>query len=161
ADTEGWVLLGRLLLRQTQSPGRARDWKEIERAVERAGRAGPGRVDVSLLHAEVLLVQDKAEAARRVLEEQRDRLPDQVEVWVALAGLAERQGRLVDAARLLETARRRLGDRVPLRLALARHWLRRGGPPAAAALRQAEEGLEKLAPEERSTLLGGLAELHL
>jgi tetratricopeptide (TPR) repeat protein len=158
----GWTLLGRLLLRrQPQSPGRAGDWKRIETVVERAGRAGPGRAEATLLHAEVLLAQDKVEAARRLLEEQRDRLPDQVELWVALTGLAERQGRLVDAGRLLEEARRRLGDRVPLRLALARHWLRRGGPPAAAALLQAEQGLEKLAPEERSTLLGGLAEWYL
>jgi tetratricopeptide (TPR) repeat protein len=162
AGVEGWVLLGRLLLqRQMQTPGQERDWKKVEKVVERADRVGPGRVEVGLLRAEVLLAQDKVEAARRLLEEQRDRLPDQVELWLALAAVAERQGRLVDAGRLLEEARRRLGDRVPLRLALARHWLRRGGPPAAAALGQAEQDAEKLAPEEQSTLLGGLAEMYL
>jgi tetratricopeptide (TPR) repeat protein len=162
AGFEGWVLLGRLLLQQpVQSPGRGRDWKEIEKVVERADHAGPGRVEVTLLRAEVLLAQDKVEAARRLLEEQRDRLPDQVELWVALAGVAERQNRLVDAARLLEQARQRLGDRVVLRLALAAHWLRRGGPPAAAALKQAEQDVEKLSPEEQSTLLGGLATMYL
>src|SRR5262249_51638924 len=101
--------------------------------------------------------------AREALEQARRKHPRRVELWTALATLAEHVRDPKEALRLLDEASaafKEPADQVELRLARARHWgERRTGQPAAQP-KKLEGGLETFPDEERGRLLNGLAEAH-
>jgi tetratricopeptide (TPR) repeat protein len=161
APLSGWVEIARLLiLRNLQQKTDARGWQEVEDVLDQAAKALPEAVDVPLLRARARLAQNDTDGAIKVLQAARDRNDKQVEVWAALAELAERRGDTKEAEHLLRQAERQAGDTVEMRLAWMRYWAGSRDPKAADELKQRGEKLEKFGSDDQSRLLQGLAEAH-
>ena len=163
APASGWVLLTRLMvLQNVRLPMRQQNWKSVEVTLDQAGKTNPESSEIPILRVEVLVAQNKAEAARKLLENARDKQPKKVELRVALADLALHEGQLDAARKVLDKADKELGDDVDLRLARARCLLKqRREKLDVPALSKLTEGLEKFNPDEQARLLGGLAESYL
>src|SRR5207244_1774528 len=82
--------------------------------------------------------QHRPERARDVLVQARARRPQQVELWTALAALADQLGKSDEGTQILNEARKRLGDRVELRLAWARWWVDHRNERSRESLSQIE-----------------------
>jgi tetratricopeptide (TPR) repeat protein len=158
----GWLEIARLLvLRNLQCPPDQRDWNEVEKALDQAAQAQPQSVDVPLLRARALLAQGQAEAALTVLSKARADHPKQVELWAALAALADQNGKPKEAEHLLQQAERLSGDTVEMRLAWAHHWAGARNPQATNALHEiGQKSAEKFSSDDRCRLLQGLAEAY-
>ena len=133
AANETWLELARMLvLRNLRLPAENRNWDEVDGVIKHAAELLPATPQIPLLAAEVLVAQNKVPEAERLLERFRDEHPEQIEFWVVLAGLAERQEEWDKAEKLLNDAKHRLGDRPGLRIALRRasraaFWREGGG----------------------------------
>lgn len=147
-----------LFLRALRLPPTQRRWEEVEQVLTEAERAEPASPHVPILRAEMLAVQGKSTEARELLAAARDRQPDQPELWIALAAVAVRAGDSAAGLRVLAEAEQRLGERVEWRVARVRHWSRRRGEEARAALTELERDLGKGADDEQLMLLNELAD---
>jgi tetratricopeptide (TPR) repeat protein len=154
---EGQVAAARLVLvKVLRRPPAQRSWEEVEGALGELSES-PQR---SVLEAEALLAKKQPRQAHDLLAAARDKHPRSVELWLALAALAEQQGERPGTLSVLDEAERQCGRKVELRLARVGHWARRGGPEAARALAKLTRDAEKSAGEERLRLLQGLAQAH-
>ena len=102
----------------------------------------PRSPGVIVLRAEALLGQGQPGRARDLLRAARDEQPDQVELWTALALLADRHETHESSLAILQRAQSRLGHRIELSLARIQHWADRGGPDAPRAGRDRARGGE-------------------
>ena len=91
------------------------DWRDVENALRQAEKSLLEAVEIPLLRAEALVAQHQPEPARDVLVQARARRPQQVELWTALAALADQLGKSDEGTQILNEARKRLGDRVERR----------------------------------------------
>ncbi|MBL8798796.1 MAG: tetratricopeptide repeat protein [Planctomycetia bacterium] len=154
--------LARLLVAQNlRLPATQQRWEEIDRLLDEASREKTETLDAGLLRAEVLYAQGKAERAREVLIALRKDRPQEVEPWLALASLTDRQQQMDAALAVLDDAERQLGDRVELRVARAWLWSQRGGDEAGAALKRLVEQPHQFTAEDQGKLLRGLAGCQL
>jgi tetratricopeptide (TPR) repeat protein len=159
APGDGWLDIARLrVLSQLQAE--KPDWKVAEAALDRAEKTAGKRIEVKLLRAEVLAAQGKIEDAEEFLVKALNEAPDEVELWVARAGVAERGRKKLEGARnVLAAAEKQLGDRVELRLARARMAARQErGPATSETLAKLEKSWQSFKPANQSKLLDGLAE---
>src|SRR5262249_59771873 len=115
-------------------PATARDWPGVEHVLDRTARALHGSPEVDLVRAEALVAQGRPDGAGELLARARDRRPDRIDLWTALADLAARQEAFETAASRLKEAEGRFGDRLELRLARIDYWARRGGGGGARGL---------------------------
>ena len=116
-----------LVLKNLRLPEENRDWEEVGQVLRHAVELNPGAPQAPLLEVEVLVAKKRIPEAERLLERLRDKNPKQIEFWIVLASLAERQEEWDKAEKLLNDAQRRLGDKVGLRIARAEHLVRRRG----------------------------------
>lgn len=159
-----WANQMRLHIVKAQHTRSTDDWKRVEQALE-AGRerSGVDPVELAVLRAESLLAQDKGGRAVEILEEARKAHPDRVEVFVALAGLAERRRDLNAARRILDEADEVLkkpSDQVELLLARAGYLVKKRDGQTQAALAKLSADLERFKKHDRNRLLQGLGESH-
>jgi tetratricopeptide (TPR) repeat protein len=155
------VDVARLLVKiNLRRPASQRDWREVERALDQASEAMADSSELVILRAESQTAQGHPAHARDLLRQSRDRYPDRVEFWTALAELANRQETPEAAMSVIEEAQRRLGDRVDLRLARLLALIKRGGAGASHALDELERNLEAFTPSDQWRLLKGLADAH-
>lgn len=170
APPAGWQALARILvLWNLKAPVARRDWDKVNAVLDKAAQATPDAVEVVLLRTEVLAAEaevlaDEAKAkkfaeANRLLEAACAKSPKKVELWVARAGLAEREGKGEEAFRILDVAEREVGDHVQLRLARAR-FARLVPEKKAAILASAVKGIDRFPDAERAALYRGLAEVQ-
>ena len=156
-----WLLLGRTLLQRNMArPPDKREWGELEQVLRRAEQLEMLVVPAAVLRTDVLLAQGKPDAARAALENVRDRKPDQIELWTALANLTARRGDLVGANRILSAARQKLGDRIELRLTALALGIGLDDRDARAKLLAYEKDLQTLKPDDQRRLLAALAEVY-
>jgi tetratricopeptide (TPR) repeat protein len=168
------ALLARaLIVRNAQLQRKDRDIGEMKRELSAAAKESPDALDLPVLQAEVMLLEDakNLDAARRLLEKARDAHPDEIALWIALVQLSER----AEAERILDraAARPKLAQRVELTLARLGYLTQ---PPADAktpeerkqaaervrrTLAGMEKGVEKLPEEDRPRLLNGLADAQM
>ena len=157
APEAAWGLMARVLLLRNQTmPQGRRDWQEVDRALDRAGRSP----EAARVRAAVLRARGKPDEAAAVLDEARSRNADDPDAWTAAALDAVRRGDADKASALLADARRRLGDRVEFRLAALRACAGADGADAMKTLQDLERGLESYKPGERTLLLCRLAETY-
>ncbi len=154
-----------LILTNLRRPPAERQWDSVatlldEHVKDMQEKGMPADSAVPILRAEILAGQDKLDEAYTLLAAEKDRRPRDLQLWVALAGLKDRQGKPDDALALLDEADKRLDEGVELRLARARHWGQRGGRAARAALARLEGEAGKLSPADRERLLRGLAQAY-
>jgi cellulose synthase operon protein C len=152
-------------------------WPELEIRLQKAEKTGNRRMDVVRERVALLLAQsvfaqvkqpDKAkqlqEEARSLIERSRDIFDSQLEYWLTLATVINRQGQPDQALALLNKAKNQTGDGVTIRLAFASHWLRlmrfkESRPIADKALEKLEqEDVDQFSAFERNALLAGLAD---
>jgi tetratricopeptide (TPR) repeat protein len=115
--SSGWILLSRLLiLRNVLRPATAR-WDDVKVALDRADAANPGAADLPILRAEAQAGMKQFDAARATLDSAKERYSDKVEIWIALAGLSQKQGNDQEASAWLDQAAKKFGDRPDLELA--------------------------------------------
>ena len=149
--------LARLLVARNASlPSASRQWGELEKILKRM----PTTMAAKVLQAQVLVGQGKAEGARALMDAERTRDPKQVEPWLFLVALAEKEDQGKAVLPLLDEAERQAGRRVEWTLARAYHWV--------AVLEKAQPELTKLEADlpffegaNRDQLLQGLGQAFL
>ncbi len=149
-----------LVARELRLAPEKRNWPPLELALNEAEAASPGSIDVAIQRAEILLAQGQAEPAWVVLKQARDRKPEVVEGWTALAALAARRGKPTEAATILDEGVRKLGDRVDFRLVRANLQLTGEGLKPAQSLNSLEMGLDALSVPDQQRLMIGLAQRY-
>ncbi len=156
------VVLARLLIfRNLRLSEASRRWDEVETLLQSAGQAIPDSSEVVILRSETLGAQRQLDSAWKLLEEARDRHPDEIDFWIALSTLAIRHARDEQALPILDAAEKRLGDRIQIRLARAKYWAGRDGAEASTALTKLEDGAEKFSSQQRFQLFNGIAEARV
>jgi tetratricopeptide (TPR) repeat protein len=159
ASPTGWIEIARLTIKRNLETGKG-NWQAVENALQQAEKATPTAVEIPVLRAEALVAQRQIDKAREVLTQARDRRPQQVESWTALAALADLSGKPDESARILREAEEKTGDQVDLRLAWAGRLIDHRDEQSAGSLSKLTDNLEKFKPEEQVRLLRGLASTH-
>jgi tetratricopeptide (TPR) repeat protein len=157
ASASRWIELARLRIEQNVLQG-GKNWSGVQEALQKAENALPGCVEVVLLAAQALIVQNRLEEAEKFLAGAVEKAPEQIELVSALADVLERQEKWQNAQALLDKAEKQFNDTVDLRLARVRFWANRRTADAAAVLAKLEKGLEQFSADDQARLLGGLAE---
>ncbi|MFN4258900.1 MAG: tetratricopeptide repeat protein [Gemmataceae bacterium] len=151
--------MARLMIVRNLQRGRT-NWQDVEAVLAQAEKILPDASEVPLLRAQILVAQRRADEARQLLLQARDRQPEEVRFWTGLAFLAEQQQQWDEARTLLAQAERRVGDHVEIRLAQARLCVAQPGPDGAKQLARLLHNVETFAEEDQDRLLRRLAEAH-
>ena len=162
-DTPASVLTetARMVVVQTlQQNSEARDWSTAESLIARLEQTAPDSPEVTILRAEILVSQDQADAAVKLLQDARIR-KDSLELALTEAALAERSQDWTNVERVLTETRTRFQDSVLLRLSEARLLVGRSGKEPLPALRKLETPSDQFAEPDRIMLQEGLAEQFL
>ncbi len=161
------LALARILIQQNmRAAEKARSWDEVHQHLVLAGKRMPDSVEVPILRAEVMLLENakNRDAVRRYLDQQRARRPDEIGYWLALAALDGRE----DATKALAVlAQAQKVDRLTFwkenRLALSQarlnYWSRLPEAEAKKVLAEFEQSLPE--DEFAETLRGNLARAYL
>jgi tetratricopeptide (TPR) repeat protein len=152
-------MAGLLVLKNLRLTPAERDWNEVNSLLDRLMQADPKAAGPVILRAEVLVGQDRAAEAEKVLLAARDKMPDQQELWGALLSLAGREKQWDRANQLLGEAKKKFGDRAWLRAAEGQYLLRRFGKDSASKLQELAKGAETLNAADLPRLYGELAAL--
>ncbi len=151
------LIVARLLIeRNMRRPENQRLWGEVEQTLDELEET-VGRV---IVRAELLLAKKEVKKAQELLTLLKDKHPKNVEVWLALSELTQRQGQAAEALKILDEAERQLGAPVELRLARIAHWSQRGGPDAKKVLAQLTRQAEGVTGEAQRRLWDALAQAH-
>lgn len=179
----GWLQLAGLLLdKNSRLEPSQRNWAEVEQVLKQAEEAGAGSIQLVLLRMNLLLAQadeqellarqqgsaeeqrkalDRAQEllgqAERLIQAAHEKDRKQVQLWTALAQLAQRRGDWDRVERLLDEAGQEAGDSVTLRMARAAYLAARLGRKAGDQLRQLAEGAGGFTKPERLQLWRVLA----
>ena len=132
-----------LILKNLRLTAAEQDWTEASSLLDRLISANPHAVRPLILRAEVLVGQNRAAEAEKVLVAARDKMPEQTELWGALIALAERRKQWDRGAQILDAAKKKFGDRAWLRVVEGRYVAGRLGMDAAPRLRELAKGAEK------------------
>jgi tetratricopeptide (TPR) repeat protein len=153
-------------------------WQDLESRLDNAEQTGQRLADLVRERVNLKVAQsyffppsekEKAaqlrEEARQLVDRSRDLFPNDLDYWLTLVNVVERQGQADAALALLKEARKQTGDGVALRLAFGGHWLRNLASKdkkafAEMSLAELEMGLDQFSPSEQIGLLAGLAEIR-
>jgi len=149
------------ILRNLWASRAERNWAEAERLLGLAEKALPDNPRIPVLRAEILVAENRAPEAEKLLQGARTRNPREITFHLALASLAERDRNWDRAEKCLDEAQKACGDSPPLRLARAQYLVQRFGKESAERIRKLAEGTEKLTKEQRTDLWRGLAAASL
>jgi len=146
--------------RQRRLPKDKRSWTELQTLLDQGRAVAPGSAALTVIRANAMVAQDKAEAAAELLEKATAIDPADVELWLALAERLVAAGRLDRALEVLDKAMgpKAAGDQAALRIARARILTVRGQGV------EAREGLvrdiERVRPSQQPLLWRSLGELY-
>jgi tetratricopeptide (TPR) repeat protein len=156
---EGRLALARLLiLRNLRLSPERRQWEEVDKLLPATAPGKTEAVAAIILRAEALAARSRQPEALDLLRRAQRQHPRAVDLWTALAGLAENSEKPAAALDILDEAGRVLGDGVELQLARLRYWLRRPAPEARKALAQLQQNVDRLPKKDRPTFQEALAE---
>jgi tetratricopeptide (TPR) repeat protein len=171
APPGGWLDIARIeVQKQLQADRSTHKWEDAEAALRQAeaalpdvpARDRPARLfDVTLLRAEVLAAQNRADEAERLLVEARDTQKERrAQYWAALVELAEyRKDR--DKAKTLLAEAEKEADTADLRLARARLLAAENPDDLVARLDSlSQEAQPAFSTEDQARLLAGLADVY-
>src|SRR5262249_39842094 len=112
APAAGWTEIAKMMLEHDQATGQL-NWRVLQNAVDRARMAQPDALDVALLRARLLSLQQQWDEARSVLEDAQKAHPNSADPGVALAALAQLQkSSPKDVQKWLEQAEKMGGNSV-------------------------------------------------
>lgn len=144
------------ILRNLQLPAGQRDWAPVRQILDDLDKADPGSLDAVRLRAEMLLAQDQAAAAEKLVRDALAQKPDELGLWLTQIALAVRAKQWDEADKLLSEANDRFQDAMLLRLARARYLVGRHGAKAADQIRKLADGIDHYTEQQRQQLLFGL-----
>ena len=155
-------LAGLLIARNRVRPAVGRDWSKVDRLIADAAAESPDAVRPTIVQAESLLAQGRAEDAANLLEKARSKHPKSVEIWVAqIIVLSKSPARVEEARALLEKADQQLGDLVELRLTRAKFSATKKGPEVIAVLNKLAQNIDRFSKDDQQRLLTGLADEYI
>jgi tetratricopeptide (TPR) repeat protein len=158
APREGRARLARALIRQNvYLPPDRRDWKEVDRLLDEAGRDAAQAVTAALLQAEALTARGRPGEARGLLERAARDHPGDADLGLALADLDAGRGEFDAAVRRLDDTWGKAGRRLEERAARLEAWAERGSRAAARSLEELARDLDRLSEEDRVALVRHLA----
>ncbi len=152
-----------LLARNLSLPEDQRDWTQLEGLLRQMDESEGQALAATLFRAEVLLAQNRADEAEKLLLAARQQHPDKISVWTTLSRLAGRRGDWDQARRWLDEATASAGDSVDLRLAKA-SLVARSPQPASergARLLELADDAPSSDPESKRILWRGLIQAAL
>jgi tetratricopeptide (TPR) repeat protein len=153
----GLLSLARLLTYKTlQQPADKRDWSPIEAMLKAAEKAVPDSLQLTLLRAQLLAVQNHLADAAALLQKAQRKAPQQAELWKTLIELAEGQQDWTKTEQLLEESRKTLGDTVEQRLFQAQYLVQRGNAKTDR-LQKLADNVDRFSDAQRAQLWTGLA----
>ncbi|MDZ7620197.1 MAG: tetratricopeptide repeat protein, partial [Patescibacteria group bacterium] len=144
------------ILRNLQLPADQRNWSQVRQALDDLDKAEPDSLDGIRLRAEMLLAQDQAAAAEKLVREALAKKPDELGLWLTQVALAVRAKQWDEADKLLAEAKDRFQDAMLLRLARARCLASRYGAKSSDQVRELADGIDHYPEAERQQLLLGL-----
>jgi len=149
----------RLMIQKTlRLPWDQRRWQEVDKRLEQAEKALPGKVeDLTAIRAELLGLQGKPDAAKEILEQAIERNPKSVRSRIALAALLEGRQDIAQAEKVLDRAEKDLGASPALLRARVGFWSRRGGDEAKKAINQLAESRHQVPALDQPVFLDELA----
>ena len=151
------LILARLLTVQNlRLPTENRNWGEVTALLDAIGQSTPDDSEANLLRAQVLATQGNERQAHDLLTRNRDRHPDQMGAWFALAIESQIHGKPADGLAILDEAQRQIGDNVDLRLGRIQ-FLSRLGDESRADLTALSRDLDRFSAEDRTRLEESLA----
>ena len=145
-----------LILRNLRVDPAARNWEPVNKLLDEAEKATPESSQIPVLRAEILVAQDRAEDAGKLLANVREKDPKKAEIWSVMASLAQRQGNWDAAEKVLDEAEKASGDTVDVRVARAQYLIRRYAADAKDRVRALAENTAKWTDAQRLQLCGGL-----
>ncbi|MFL5244733.1 MAG: tetratricopeptide repeat protein [Gemmataceae bacterium] len=137
-----------------------KDWKEVELALLSLEKAQPQSIEPTLMRVEALAARDRFSEAHELLQKKIEQTPKQIELYIALAAVAERQGQVEESNHILETAQKQCGDKAPIRLARIQFVASRNPVNAAETLAQLAKGRDQFDSADQALLLRTLAEAY-
>lgn len=153
--------LARLLIfKNLTLPTPDRNWAEAEQLIGAAETAAPEDPDATLARAQLLVVQDRLDPARELLQKAVERNPDQLSLWTSLATLTARLQGLEAALAVLESARGKVGEEPDLTITRIQLYQDYGGAGTAVALAGLEREALAASPESRRRSLAALVEAY-
>jgi len=151
APLAAWATLIRWsIARTSRLSADRRDWSEVIELLNQLARSTPQSPAVPLLRAELLMAQDRAAEAARLIETEKNKDPKEIAFWIALVDLAVRDNQWDRARESLEAAEKQFGDRAVLRLARARYLVRKGEKGAAEAIRKLAEKCKDFSAQDQA-----------
>ncbi len=174
ARLAAWAGLVRLSIAKTSRlPADQRDWGAVNGLINRfanssgtsastsTGTSARISAAVPLFRADVLMAQDNAAEAEKLLETAKNQNPKEIAFWIGVAGLAIRDNRWERADQVLEAAEKECGDGVALRLVRAQYLVGKGEKDAAEQLHKLAENTKDFSRPEQDRLLRGLVAASL
>ncbi len=146
------------LLKQLLLPKAERNWTGVESAIAEAIRKNADADQTLRLRVLVMMAQEQEDAARRFLEQERNKRPKSLAVWLLSAQIENWAGQPDRAAKVLENAQGVLGKSVDLQLARLRLRSRRGEGTNADWVLGQMEAWDDLPENFRVPVLGELTE---
>ena len=138
-----------------------RRWQEVDRRLKEAEQAIPTAVEeLTLLRADLLSAQGRAQEAEKVLAAALANSPRNVKYRVALARLAQSQNGDLKPFQILDQAERELGPSAELEFARLDIWAQRGGSEASAAVAKIAEARNQFPATSRREFLDRLAQVE-
>jgi tetratricopeptide (TPR) repeat protein len=161
SEPDMYLGLARLLLsRQLRRPEGERQWSGVQNALANLPKPIDTSAEAEQLRADLLSVSGKADEGRRLLEAERDRKPDQVRPWMALARFALQRGDAQGAEQILREAEKKRGPDATLTLARIELAVREEPAAARKAVAGFEPAMESFAGTDQLRVLRGLAEAY-
>ncbi len=146
------------LLKQLMLPPAERQWNEVDAALVQAVREKADIDQTLRLRVMLLVAQDQTEPARKLLQQERNKRPDALPVWLLSAQLENWAGQAEAAAELLKTAKTRFENSVKLHLAELRLKTRQPNANNADWILGQLEAWDDLPENVRVPALGNLAD---
>jgi tetratricopeptide (TPR) repeat protein len=156
APASVWTEIARLSILRAQRTD-VRRWDQVTEAIRKAEAADPNSVEIPLLLTEAYLAQERAQAARAVLEKAIDRFPKSVRIWAALINVLDHDGQDQAARQSIEKANTLLDDLPEWRLVQIRYWGGHPGPEAEKALTRLESQIDHFSDPGRGSIEQALA----
>lgn len=147
-----------LLQRALTLPPSRRDWREVDRLLEKAKASASRPGQVAVLQAEILAAREQPNLARETLQKSLSQSPRDPAIVTALADTAMRQGDVEEAARLWAEVQKQHSPEIIL--ACAAFWARWGGTHAGPQLIHLEQEARDGSGDWEQRLLLTLARAH-
>lgn len=135
-----------------------REWNDFKRVLDMAERAAPDAVETTLVKADYLFSNSRADEALALLAQATEKYPKASALWIARVNGMGRLGRNDEAMKLLDQGVKAAGDNASFRTTKAYLYIARGETKSARTT--LIEGLDRVPVDQRPVIWKALGEYH-